>query len=343
MGRRGRSGVRRRRSQASWSRAPWTRCCTDAGRGGPAHSRGARRARRGCSQERHEPVRGDPGRAGAFRCVRVHRSALKHGVSPEDAIHAARWSLWIEPLDEDGPPYRELRLGFDTQAQRARDRGTDPGQRRRTRHPCDAGSRGVPRPVAVGPGAQHPHAPSAHPPRGSRQTEVHAAVGFDPRRQGPVGAAPAPRSPMPPMVSTTDGDQRRGGRRATTLRTTHAPRSQALSPCDELHRRHCGKLAGQAVGGLRLQCLPRTLYPLVSTSAECCPLSSRTGGAVSEIPWGAAPSPVSWRAGVRATISLKVSTARDGAEKQRSPRRCAQQGRLPARARPARARRGSRG
>jgi hypothetical protein len=48
--------------------------------------------------------------------VRVHRSALKHGVSPEDAIHAAQWSLWIEPLDEDGPPYRELRLGFDTQA-----------------------------------------------------------------------------------------------------------------------------------------------------------------------------------------------------------------------------------
>jgi len=48
--------------------------------------------------------------------VKVHRSALKHGVLPEDAIHAARWSLWIEPLDDDGPPHRELRLGFDTQA-----------------------------------------------------------------------------------------------------------------------------------------------------------------------------------------------------------------------------------
>jgi hypothetical protein len=48
--------------------------------------------------------------------VKVHRSALKHGISSEDAIQAAEWSLWIEPLDEDGPPHRELRLGFDTGA-----------------------------------------------------------------------------------------------------------------------------------------------------------------------------------------------------------------------------------
>jgi hypothetical protein len=48
--------------------------------------------------------------------VKVHQSALKHGISSEDAIQAAEWSLWIEPLDEDGPPYRELRLGFDTGA-----------------------------------------------------------------------------------------------------------------------------------------------------------------------------------------------------------------------------------
>lgn len=47
--------------------------------------------------------------------MRVHRSALKHGVSPEDAIQAAHWALWIEPLDDE-PPYRELRLGFDTSA-----------------------------------------------------------------------------------------------------------------------------------------------------------------------------------------------------------------------------------
>ncbi len=48
--------------------------------------------------------------------MKVLRSALKHGVAQEDAIQAAEWSLWIEPLDDDGPPYRELRLGFDTEA-----------------------------------------------------------------------------------------------------------------------------------------------------------------------------------------------------------------------------------
>ena len=47
--------------------------------------------------------------------MKVHPSALKHGVSSEDAIQAAEWSLWIESLDENGPPDRELRLGFDTQ------------------------------------------------------------------------------------------------------------------------------------------------------------------------------------------------------------------------------------
>jgi len=47
--------------------------------------------------------------------VKVHRSALKHGVSSEDAVQAADWSQWIEPLEEDDWPHRELRLGFDTQ------------------------------------------------------------------------------------------------------------------------------------------------------------------------------------------------------------------------------------
>lgn len=46
--------------------------------------------------------------------MKVHPSAFKHGVSSEDAIQAAEWSLWIEPLDEIGQPDRELRLGFDT-------------------------------------------------------------------------------------------------------------------------------------------------------------------------------------------------------------------------------------
>ncbi|NMM30986.1 MAG: toxin [Cellulomonas sp.] len=48
--------------------------------------------------------------------MKVHRSALKHGVSPEDAIRAAEWSLWIEPLDDDLVPRRALRLRFDTGA-----------------------------------------------------------------------------------------------------------------------------------------------------------------------------------------------------------------------------------
>lgn len=47
--------------------------------------------------------------------MKVHRSALKHGVLPEDAVQAADLSLWIEPLEEEWP-HRELRLGFDTQA-----------------------------------------------------------------------------------------------------------------------------------------------------------------------------------------------------------------------------------
>ncbi len=48
--------------------------------------------------------------------MKVHPSALKHGVTAEDAIQAAEWSLWIEPLGDDGPPTRELHLGFDTRA-----------------------------------------------------------------------------------------------------------------------------------------------------------------------------------------------------------------------------------
>ena len=48
--------------------------------------------------------------------MRVHASALKHGVSPKDAIQAADWPQWIEPLDDQDWPHRELRLGFDTHA-----------------------------------------------------------------------------------------------------------------------------------------------------------------------------------------------------------------------------------
>ena len=40
--------------------------------------------------------------------MKVHGSALEHGISSEDAIQAAEWSVWIETLGEDGPPHREL-------------------------------------------------------------------------------------------------------------------------------------------------------------------------------------------------------------------------------------------
>jgi hypothetical protein len=46
--------------------------------------------------------------------VKVHKSALKHGISAEDATWAASWALWIEDLDQDTPA-RQLRIGFDTQ------------------------------------------------------------------------------------------------------------------------------------------------------------------------------------------------------------------------------------
>lgn len=45
--------------------------------------------------------------------MKIHESARKHGVEPEDSIRAADWALWVEDLDEDSPA-RQLRLGFDT-------------------------------------------------------------------------------------------------------------------------------------------------------------------------------------------------------------------------------------
>ena len=38
------------------------------------------------------------------------------GYCPRTRSQAADLSLWIEPLDEEEWPHRELRLGFDTQA-----------------------------------------------------------------------------------------------------------------------------------------------------------------------------------------------------------------------------------
>ena len=48
--------------------------------------------------------------------MNVHDSALRHGVIAEDAVQAAGWPQWIEPLEGEDWPHRELRLGFDTRA-----------------------------------------------------------------------------------------------------------------------------------------------------------------------------------------------------------------------------------
>ena len=45
--------------------------------------------------------------------MRVHRSALRHGVTAEDGTHAAGHPVFVADLDEESPQ-RELRPGFDT-------------------------------------------------------------------------------------------------------------------------------------------------------------------------------------------------------------------------------------
>lgn len=44
--------------------------------------------------------------------MHAHPSALKHGVSAHDAVHAAEHSVFAADLDE-GHPSRQFRLGFD--------------------------------------------------------------------------------------------------------------------------------------------------------------------------------------------------------------------------------------
>lgn len=45
--------------------------------------------------------------------MRVHDSALKHGIDPSDAVHAAERAVFIAHLDDEDNPARQLRLGFD--------------------------------------------------------------------------------------------------------------------------------------------------------------------------------------------------------------------------------------
>lgn len=43
----------------------------------------------------------------------VRASALKHGISPDEATEAARWPVRTISLDDENPG-RQLRVGFDT-------------------------------------------------------------------------------------------------------------------------------------------------------------------------------------------------------------------------------------
>ena len=45
--------------------------------------------------------------------MKVHDSAGKHGIDPQDAIHAAEQAVFLSDLDDDSPA-RQLCLGFDT-------------------------------------------------------------------------------------------------------------------------------------------------------------------------------------------------------------------------------------
>lgn len=44
--------------------------------------------------------------------MKIHDSARKHGVDPDDAVHAAEHVVFVGDLDEDSPA-RQLRLGID--------------------------------------------------------------------------------------------------------------------------------------------------------------------------------------------------------------------------------------
>lgn len=48
--------------------------------------------------------------------MNIHPTARKHGIDDEDIAQAVHWAQWVEPLDDDDWPHRELRLGFDMRA-----------------------------------------------------------------------------------------------------------------------------------------------------------------------------------------------------------------------------------
>ena len=57
--------------------------------------------------------------------MKVHNSARKHGITPEDTLHAAEHAVFVADLDDH--PARQLRLGFDPPGM-----GRDPARKPRT-------------------------------------------------------------------------------------------------------------------------------------------------------------------------------------------------------------------
>lgn len=45
--------------------------------------------------------------------MKVHTSAQRHGIAPDDAVHAAEHPVFVSDVD-GGSPARQLRLGFDS-------------------------------------------------------------------------------------------------------------------------------------------------------------------------------------------------------------------------------------
>lgn len=45
--------------------------------------------------------------------MKIHASALKHGIAPEDALRAASAPVFVSDLDDDDSLARQFRLGFD--------------------------------------------------------------------------------------------------------------------------------------------------------------------------------------------------------------------------------------
>jgi hypothetical protein len=75
--------------------------------------------------------------------MRVHDSAGRHGVDPEDAIHAAKHVVFVSEPDDESPA-RQIRLGLDTTG-RLLEWCASVRQRQPTRHPRDESSTALPR------------------------------------------------------------------------------------------------------------------------------------------------------------------------------------------------------